>query len=118
MSDRDKIHWLRKHVVCFCGHHLSDHSGRCWAEGCDCTEERPHTGLSLLLDCDREKERADRAEHSLAETAQLMVHAKDFARNAAPILRLHKQLVAAAQAGDDKAVNRIVAELGLIESPL
>ena len=64
------------------------------------------------------KAKAARAEQSLAETVQLMVLAKDAARNAAPILRLHKQLVAAAKANDDQAVNRIVAELALVESPL
>ena len=64
------------------------------------------------------KAKAAQAEQSLAETAQLMVLAKDTARNATPILRLHKQLVAAAKANDDQAVNRIVAELGLMESPL
>ena len=73
---------------------------------------------ALRDQCDREEERADRAEQSRDELTALMVHAKDVARNAAPILRLHRQLVAAAKAGDDKAVNRIVAELGLIESLL
>lgn len=72
---------------------------------------------------DREKEREESlreqlaaAHRTIADDAALLAIAKDFARNAAPILNAHKQLVAAAQKGDEAEKNRIVTVMALLET--